>query len=72
LNSNLLFTIALTHRMRKIKTFAILALCLTLLIGTASCVALVKKDNGKHKGWSKNQNNPNGENSGKTKDRHKR
>lgn len=49
----------------RIKLFVILALCLTLMIGTTSCVVLIKKDNGKHKGWNKNQNNPKGENSGK-------
>jgi len=45
----------------KTKTFriiAILLLCMGLLFSTTSCIVFVKKDNGRHKGWYKNSNNP--------------
>ncbi|MCX6320463.1 MAG: hypothetical protein NTX93_01475 [Bacteroidia bacterium] len=44
--------------MKTFKTIATLLLCLVLLFGATSCVVLVKKDNGYHKGWFKNPNNP--------------
>ena len=44
--------------MKTFKTIATLLLCLVLLFGVTSCVVLVKKDNGRHKGWFKNPNNP--------------
>jgi len=49
--------------MKPSKTIAILALSLGLLFSTTSCLVLVKKDNGKHKGWHKNSNNPHHPNS---------
>ncbi|MFA5819022.1 MAG: hypothetical protein WC854_07060 [Bacteroidales bacterium] len=56
--------------MKTFKTIATLLLCLVLLFGATSCVVLVKKDNGRHKGWYKNPNNPHhpySTNPGKTK-----
>jgi hypothetical protein len=44
--------------MKPFKTIATLLLCMGLLFSSTSCVVLVKKDNGKHKGWYKNPNNP--------------
>ena len=44
--------------MKTFRTFVILALCIGLLFNTTSCVVLVTKDNGKHKGWFKNPHNP--------------
>ena len=44
--------------MKTLRTIAILVLCMGLLFSATSCVVLVKKDNGKHKGWFKNSNNP--------------
>ncbi|HET6245186.1 MAG: hypothetical protein H0V01_12045 [Bacteroidetes bacterium] len=44
--------------MRPLKTAAILAFCAGLLFSTSSCLVVVKKDNGRHKGWFKNTNNP--------------
>jgi len=40
------------------KTIAILVVCLGLLISVPSCTVFVKKDNGHHRGWNKNPNNP--------------
>jgi hypothetical protein len=37
-------------------TFTIIILC--ILFGATSCVVLVTKDSGHHKGWFKNSNNP--------------
>jgi hypothetical protein len=34
-----------------------------LLISQTSCIVFYKKDNGKHKGWYKNPNNPHHQNS---------
>ncbi len=39
--------------------FALVSLLFTLLFfSNTSCVVFVKHDNGKHKGWFKNSNNP--------------
>jgi len=51
-----------------------LALCISFLFSTTSCVVLVPKDSGKHKGWYKNQNNPHNPhttNPGKTENKSK-
>lgn len=45
------------------KTFIILILCIGLLFSMSSCVVVAKSDNGKHKGWYKNPNNPHNPNS---------
>ena len=42
----------------RMKIFAALCLTVSLLLPAASCTVLVKKDNGKHKGWFENKNNP--------------
>lgn len=42
--------------MRTLKPFLVVIFCMTLLL--TSCVFRVSKDNGKHKGWHKNSNNP--------------
>lgn len=55
------------------KTLAISVLCIGLLLNLTSCLVLVNKDNGKHKGWYKNPNNPhhpNSTNPGKSKGKH--
>jgi hypothetical protein len=47
--------------MKKIIKITLLLLCTGLFISLTSCAVLVpapKKDNGKHKGWYKNSNNP--------------
>ena len=65
-----------TYYDEKLKTFAVVALCAGILFGASSCVVLVKKDNGKHKGWFKNPNNPHHPHStnpaGKSKGKHKK
>ena len=56
--------------MKIIRKFAFFLLCLVLLIAGSSCVVTTRHDNGKHKGWYKNSNNPhhpNSTNPGKTK-----
>jgi hypothetical protein len=40
------------------KLLFILPLTLMLMLITTSCLVLVEKDSGKHKGWYKNTNNP--------------
>ena len=44
--------------MKLFRVVAVLALCAGLLFGATSCAVMVQKDNGKHKGWYKNSNNP--------------
>ncbi|MBK7133631.1 MAG: hypothetical protein IPH69_12660 [Bacteroidales bacterium] len=44
--------------MKAIKMASVLVLCALFLLSTTSCVVLVKKDNGNHKGWYKNPKNP--------------
>ncbi|MCF8298754.1 MAG: hypothetical protein K9J13_14495 [Saprospiraceae bacterium] len=61
--------------MKTIKIFTLTLLCIGLLFSTTSCSVLVVKDNGKHKGWYKNTNNPhhpNTTNPGKAKGKHKK
>jgi len=63
--------------MKRFKTIAILLLSLSLLYGTTSCVVRVNenhRNNGNHKGWYKNSNNPhhpNSTNPGKSHSKHK-
>jgi hypothetical protein len=49
--------------MKVLKSIAILAVSSALLFSQASCVVVHTKDNGKHKGWRKNPNNPHHPNS---------
>ena len=58
--------------MRTLRILVLLALCFGFLFSTTSCVVFVKKDNGKHKGWTKNDNNPNNSNSENSKGKHKK
>ena len=61
--------------MKTFRTVAIIVLCMGLLFSTTSCVVHVQKDNGKHKGWNKNSNNPHNPNStnpGKSKGKPKK
>ena len=44
--------------MKKVKLFAVVIMSAGLLLGTSSCFIAVSKDNGQHKGWYKNPNNP--------------
>ncbi len=44
--------------MKLFKQFALAALCAGFLFSATSCAVMVRKDNGKHKGWYKNSNNP--------------
>lgn len=44
-----------------------LVLCTGLLFGATGCYVTSKKDNGKHKGWYKNTNNPHSPKSKKNK-----
>jgi len=44
--------------MKKISKLFVIVMCLSFLFYTTSCVVLVPKDSGKHKGWYKNKNNP--------------
>jgi len=65
----------LSDIMKLFKPMAILGLCTILLLGTTSCYVRVKENQGKHKGWYKNSNNPhhpNTTNPGNSKDKHKK
>lgn len=56
--------------MKTIKAAFLIVLCLGIWFNTTSCFVLVKKDNGKHRGWNNNSNNPhhpNSTNPGKAK-----
>jgi hypothetical protein len=45
--------------MKPLKTIAIvLVCCMGLLFGSTACAVYVKKDQGNHRGWYKNSNNP--------------
>ena len=60
--------------MKSFKKITILVFCVGLLFATSSCV-VVRKDNGLHKGWFKNRNNPhhpNSTNPGKAKHKKKK
>jgi hypothetical protein len=59
----------------KLEVVAILVFCLGLLFSTTSCAVFVNDNNGKHKGWYKNSNNPhhpNSTNPGKAKGKDKK
>jgi len=44
--------------MRNIKIILASMLITGMMLSFTSCVIVVRKDNGKHKGWYKNPNNP--------------
>ena len=44
--------------MKTLRIVALLVFCICFLFSTTSCAVFVIKDNGKHKGWYKNPNNP--------------
>jgi len=44
--------------MRTVKKVIMLILIIVLIFGAASCTVFVTPNNGNHKGWSKNSNNP--------------
>jgi hypothetical protein len=44
--------------MKLFKIFVTLTLCIGILFGATSCLVVVREDNGRHKGWFKNSNNP--------------
>jgi len=61
--------------MKIFRTVALLALCTGLLLSVTSCAVMVQRDNGNHKGWYKNSNNPHhpySTNPGKSKGKSKR
>lgn len=43
--------------MKRVKLIFVALTCSMLLFNLSSCV-IYKKDNGRHKGWNKNRNNP--------------
>jgi hypothetical protein len=50
--------------MKPLKSIPKLTLFFAILFSMSSCLVLVhEKDNGKHKGWNKNSNNPHHSNS---------
>lgn len=61
--------------MKIFKQLALAVLCAGFLFSLTSCAVMVRKDNGKHKGWYKNSNNPHhpfSTNPGKAKGKYKR
>lgn len=49
--------------MKKFRTILSIALCMIFLVGTTSCAVRVQeghvhRDQGNHRGWYKNSNNP--------------
>jgi hypothetical protein len=44
--------------MKTPQKIAIIVLSVLFILSLTSCAVFVKKDNGKHKGWYKNSNNP--------------
>lgn len=65
--------------MKIIRKIIVIILCAGLLFGYTSCAVFVVKDNGKHKGWYKNSNNPHhpkstnpGHSKGHSKGKHKK
>jgi len=44
--------------MKTFRALAMLLLCMGLLFSTSSCAVFVTRDNGHHRGWHKNPNNP--------------
>jgi len=58
-------------RKMRLLNLIILTLCLTFLFSATSCLVLVRKDNGKHRGWFKNSNShPRHTKPGKAKGNH--
>jgi len=58
------------QKMKIIKKYTFVFLCLVFLFAVTSCVVTPRHDNGKHKGWynkSSNPNNANSTNPGKSK-----
>ena len=53
--------------MNNIRKFGFILLCTLLLFGATGCYTTGKKDNGNHKGWYKNTNNPHNPKSKKNK-----
>jgi hypothetical protein len=56
--------------MKTLRTAIATGLCAMLLITATSCLVVSRHDNGNHKGWYKNSNNPhhpNSTNPGKAK-----
>jgi hypothetical protein len=49
--------------MKTIRTVVIFVMCIGLLFSATACVVMTPKDNGNHKGWYKNSNNPHHPNS---------
>jgi hypothetical protein len=49
--------------MKSFKSASILVSVLFFLWAAASCAVIVREDNGSHKGWNKNSNNPHHNNS---------
>lgn len=61
--------------MKTFNTILIIALSFFFVINITSCFVVYEKDNGKHKGWYKNPNNPhhpNSTNPGKAKGKHRK
>lgn len=61
--------------MKTLKTISIMSLSVFLVINLTSCFIVLEKENGKHKGWYKNPNNPhhpNTTNPGKSKGKHRK
>jgi len=53
--------------MKRIRIISALILMVILSAGISSCVVQSKHDNGQHKGWFKNPNNPHNPKHGKSK-----
>lgn len=45
-------------KMKNIRTILLVILCFGFMFSTISCAVFVRKDNGRHNGWNKRQNNP--------------
>lgn len=61
--------------MKLFRKVAMAVLCMGFLFSATSCAVMVKGNNGQHKGWNKNSNNPhhyNSTNPGKAKGKHKK
>jgi len=52
---------------KQTRKFGFIVLCALLFFGTTGCYVTSRNDNGKHKGWFKNTNNPHHPNSKKNK-----
>jgi hypothetical protein len=53
--------------MKKTIKFGFIVLCTLLIFSTTGCYVTSRNDNGKHKGWFKNVNNPHNPKSKKNK-----